>query len=48
MNYQTELSVYLHIGFLAVVVIVVAYIGYKLVREWRDEEYQEWKQNSDH
>lgn len=43
MNYQNEISVYLHIGFLAVMVIVVAYIGYKLVREWReDEEFIEW------
>lgn len=48
MNYQNEYGVYLHIGFLGLMVIVVSYIGYKLVREWRDEEYQDWKQNNDH
>lgn len=43
MNYQTEYGVYLHIGFLAVMVVVVAYIGYKLVIEFIDEEFIEWK-----
>lgn len=48
MNYQNEYSVYLHIGFLAVMLLGVVYIGYKTIREWReDEEYNEWKNNND-